>query len=434
MRILLLIVQFPPDVNSTGLLMAKLCAGLRNQGHTISVLTTFPHYEKFRVWDEYRGKLAERDTYDGMDVLRLYVYASGNKQRMTQRLLSYLSFAAMATLAGVLSRRQYDVILCTNGSFFSGIAATVIGFFKGIPFVYNVQDLYPETPVMAGQLRSRHAIAALGKIEQFMYRRAAHVAVITRSFRDNIISKKIDADKISIIPNFVDTGFIKPLPKVNPFSEQHGLADKFVVAHAGNVGYVYDLEALLEAAALVRHEPDIRFLIVGDGVMRQQLEDKARRLGLSNVQFLPFQPHESLPWLRATCDVQVALYRRGSARYSMPSKVYEIMASGRPILASADVNSDVWRLVEDTGCGICVEPHDPEKLAASILRLYRDRSLGDAMGERGRQQAEQHYSWEVVVGLYDDLLQHVAARSRARAAGPRLKPSLSARRLKGGSS
>lgn len=429
MRILLLIIQFPPDVNSTGLLMSKLCAGLLGQGHQVSVITTFPHYEKFRVWEEYRGKLFERGTYEGMDVTRLYVYASGNKQNMIERLLSYLSFAALATLFGVFSRKKYDVILCTNGSFFSGIAAHMIATAKGIPFVYNVQDLYPETPVMAGQLRSRFAISVLEKIERFMYRKAAHISVITRSFRDNISAKGISPTKISIVPNFVETSFIKPLPKVNPFSQQLGLADKFVVAHAGNVGYVYDLEGLLDAAALVKHQPDIHFLIVGDGVMRPKLEEKARKLGLSNVSFLPFQPHESLPWLRATCDVQVALYRQGSSRYSMPSKVYEIMASGRPLLASADVNSDVWRLIDDTGCGICVEPHDPEKLAASILRLYGDRSLRDAMGERGRQQAEQHYSRDVIVALYGDLLERVAA-AEARAAHP--QPSLPARQ--GGSS
>src|SRR5207302_5288069 len=199
----------------------------------------------------------------------------------------------------------------------------------------------------------------------------------------------------------------------NPFSQRYGLSNKFVITHAGNIGYVYDLETLLEAAVQVRHMPNIEFLIVGDGVMRPRLMEKAASLGLSNVRFLPFQPYESLPWLRATCDVQVALYRQGSARYSMPSKVYEIMASGQPLLVSADVTSDVWRLVEDTGWGICVEPNDADKLAASILRLYADPALRVAMGQRGREQAEQHYSREAVVGLYQDLLHRVAAGSEA---------------------
>lgn len=126
MRILLLIIQFPPDVNSTGLLMAQVFQGLMAYGHQVSVITTFPHCEKFRVWDEYRGKLFEQGHYKGMDALRLYVYASGTKQNMIRRLLSYLSFNALATIAGPFSHRHFDVILCTNGSFFTGVSATII--------------------------------------------------------------------------------------------------------------------------------------------------------------------------------------------------------------------------------------------------------------------------------------------------------------------
>lgn len=417
MRILLLIIQFPPDVNSTGLLMAQVCEGLMAYGHEVSVITTFPHYEKFRVWDEYRGKLAERSQYKGMDVLRLYVYTSGSKQRMIRRLLSYLSFNALAAIAGLLSRRSFDVILCTNGSFFTGISASIIGRPRGIPFIYNVQDLYPETPVKAGQLRNRQAIAILEKLERFMYRKATHITVISPSFRDNVLAKGVPAEKVFVIPNFVDTDFIQPLPKVNDFSQRYGLADKFVITHAGNLGYVYDLDTLLDAAALLAPQKDILFLIVGDGVAKPDLERKAQALKLENVRFLPFQPHESLPWLRASCDVQVSLYKKGSANYSMPSKVYEIMASGRPLLASADVNSDVWKLVEATHCGICVEPEDAEQLAEAILTLYRDPSLRNAMAQQGRQYAEQSYSKQVVVSRYHELLQQIARRSLARKHG-----------------
>lgn len=413
MRILLLIIQFPPDVNSTGLLMAQLCKGLMAYGHEVSVITTFPHYEKFRVWDEYRGKLAERDHYEGMDVLRLCVYASGMKQDMIRRLLSYLSFNALATIVGLLSHRPYDVVLCTNGSFFTGISAWISGGSRGIPFVYNVQDLYPETPIRAGQLHNRWAIAILERIERLMYRLAAHVIVIAPSFRDNLLAKGVPMEKVSVIPNFVDTDFIRPLPKVNDFSQRYCLADKFVIAHAGNLGYVYDLDTMLDAAAMLQSEKDTLFLIVGDGVAKPGLERKAEALGLENVRFLPFQPYEALPWLRAASDVQVSLYRHGSANYSMPSKVYEIMASSRPLLASADINTDVWNLVEATQCGICVEPEDARRLAEAILTLHRDQSLRDAMAQRGRQHAEQSYSKQVVVSRYHELLQQVAAKAGA---------------------
>lgn len=413
MRILLLIIQFPPDVNSTGLLMEQVCEGLMAYGHEVSVITAFPHYEKFRVWDEYRGKLAERSRYRGLDVLRLYVYASGTKQRMFHRLLSYLSFNALATMAALLSRRPYDVILCPNGSFFTGISAWISGGLRGIPFVYNVQDLYPEAPVKAGQLRNRQAIAILEKLERLMYRLAAHVTVVAPCFRDNLLAKGVPAEKISVIPNFVDTDFIRPLPRVNDFGQRHSLTDKFVITHAGNLGYVHDLDIMLDAAALLASQKDILFLIVGNGVAKPDLERKAEALNLENVRFLPFQPYDRLPWLRASSDVQVSLYKHGSANYSMPSKVYEIMASRRPLLASADVNSDVWNLVETTRCGICVEPEDAEQLAEALLTLYRDPSLRDTMAQRGRQHAEQSYSKQVVISRYHELLEQVAARSGA---------------------
>src|SRR5438093_1156792 len=139
LRVLLLIVQFPPDVNSTGLLMGQVCEDLVARGHAVSVLTTFPHYAQFRVWDEYRGKLIERDRYRGMHVTRVYVHTAGSKRSMINRFLSYLSFNALAVLAGLLSRKRYDVILATNGSFFSGVSAWLIGAVRGIPFVYNIQ-------------------------------------------------------------------------------------------------------------------------------------------------------------------------------------------------------------------------------------------------------------------------------------------------------
>jgi colanic acid biosynthesis glycosyl transferase WcaI len=408
LRILVVILQYPPDVNSTGLLMEQVCRGLRALGHDLSVITTFPHYEKFRVWDEYRGKLLERSRHEGIDVLRLYVHARGEKQRMWNRLLSYLSFNVLATLAGVLSRRRYDVILCTNGGFFSGITAAAIATTKRIPFVLNVQDLYPDVPVMTGQLREGRAVAMLRLLERFMYRAAAHIAVISPAFERNLLAKHVPAHKISVVPNFVDTDFIRPLPRENAFSERHGLAGKFVVMHAGNVGYVYDLDTLLDAAALLKDEREIEFVVVGDGVMKPHLEARACTLGLENVRFLPFQPLAELPWLRATADVQVSLYKHGSAGNSMPSKVYEIMASGRPLLASAEEGSDVAGLVEATQCGLCVAPERADLLAAAVLRLYREPSLGQEMGARGRAHAERSYAAGVVIAQYEALLRQVA--------------------------
>jgi colanic acid biosynthesis glycosyl transferase WcaI len=308
-----------------------------------------------------------------------------------------------------LRREKYDVILCTNGSFFTGVAAYTSGGIKGTPFVYNVQDLYPETPVAQGQLTNRRAIEGLARIERFMYRRARHITVITPTFRKNLVrEKRVPAHKVSVIPNFVDTEFIRPLPKENAFSKHHSLNNRFVVTHAGNLGYVYDLETMLDAAALLRSERELVFLIVGTGVLREPLETKVKQLGLDNVRFLDFQPYEALPHLRAASDVQVSLYRPGAARYSMPSKLYEIMASGRPVLASAETGSDVANLISETHCGLCISPQNANELAQAVLRLKNDAGLRAEMGRQGRRAAEQEYSLETVVNQYDALLRRVA--------------------------
>jgi len=413
MRILILILQYPPDVNSTGLLMEQLVDGLVARGHRVSVITSFPHYEKFRVWEQYRGKLAERSG----TILRLWVRATGKKS-MLNRLLSYLSFNALATLFGCLSREQYDVIFCTNGGFFSGITAAIIGRRKRAPLIYNVQDLYPETFVQAGQLRNPLAIAGLQKLESLMYRSATHVSVITPSFRSNILKKGVDEYKVSVIPNFVDCEFIRPLPRDNEFSRRHGLQGKFVISHAGNVGFVYDLDTLLDAAALLKSEDGIVFLVVGDGVVRERLRAKAQALGLDNVRFLPFQPRDALPELRAASDVQVALYRPGQSKYSMPSKVYEIMASGRPVLASGDRGSDLWNLIEETNCGLVVESARADRLADAIHLLYQDPLLRAEMGRRGRAYAETRYSLDAVVDKYERLLRVTASTPERRGEAP----------------
>jgi len=242
-----------------------------------------------------------------------------------------------------------------------------------------------------------------------MYRKAAHITTIAPSFRDNLVAKGVPAEKISIIPNFVDTEFIRPLPKAHSFAQQHGLSDKFVITHAGNLGYVYDLDTMLNAASLLSSQKDILFLIVGNGVAKPALEKKAHELKLDNIRFMPFQPRESLPWLRASSDVQVSLYKNGAANDSFPSKIYEIMASGRPLLASSDGDSGVATLVKTAGCGLCIKPGETEHLAEAILDLYRNPALRATMGRQGRRYAEENHSKHAAVARYNELLQRISA-------------------------
>jgi colanic acid biosynthesis glycosyl transferase WcaI len=411
-RVLLIVNHFPPDKNPSGKLMSQLAEGLRERGFSIDILTTLPHYEGFRIGPEHRGRLVQTESVKGDLITRVWVFASGRKHNMLHRLANYLSFALAATIAGIFMRRRYDLVLANSGSFFTGIAGTVLRSLRGAPFIYNVQDIYPDVPVKAGQLRNRHAIDALGAIEKFMYRRAAHVTVISEEQRSILIGKGVPAEKLEIIPNFVDTAFIRPLPKQNAFAARHGLSDKFVVAYAGNLGLVYDFESLVACAARFRDRSDVLFLIVGDGVRKAEVAKLVA--GLDNVRLIDFQPESDLPEMRAAIDVHLSLYKSGAAQSSLPSKIYEIMASGRPALASAEKGTALRMLIDQAECGLCVDPDDAESLYEALMRLYNDRALCMRLGDNGRRAAVENYSRDVAVTRYSELFARLMNVDKAQ--------------------
>lgn len=413
MKLQILTVQYPPDLNSIGYLMHQLARGLSARGHDVSVLTSFPHYAKFRVEDEYRGRLWARAKEDGIDVLRLGVLASGRKEHLTHRMVSYLSFNAAAVVANWMSRPGADVVLCPNGAFLSGMAAHWSLGQRGVPYVYNVQDLYPEVPAAYGRLKNPRFLGLIDRAVQHMYDRAAHVTVIAPSFRRRLLERGVPPEKVTVVPNFADTHLIRPGPRQNPWSARHDLDDAFVVMYAGNMGFAYELESTLEVARRMRGDRSVRFLLVGDGIARAPLAAKARSLGLDNVRFLPFQPREELEAMRAAADVQLAPARRGASVHSLPSKVYEVMASARPLIAACEAQSDVAGLLAESGAGLRVEPEDPDGLEAGIRRLRENPSEGQRLGRAGRAYVEAHASVDAAVRAYDSLLGRVAHQRRA---------------------
>ena len=408
LRVLLVTNHYPPDVNPSGKLMHQLAVGLRERGFTVDVLTSFPHYQSFRIEPAYRGKLIHHEDAPGGRVTRVWAYASGQKQRMIHRLANYLTFNLVATLSAAFSGRRYDVILANSGSFFTGVSSWLLGLLPRTPFIYNVQDIYPDVPVRAGQLKSGAAVRGLEMIERFMYNRATQITVISNQQREVLKEKGVPSAKLTVIPNFVDTEFIRPLPKDNEVSRRLGLHDKFVVAHAGNLGFAYDFDSLLTAAERLRGESGLRFLIVGEGVRRSDLEAQIAARNLHNVRMLPFQPEADLPFMRAGIDVQLSLYAKNAVQSSLPSKIYEIMASARPAIVGAEKESDLYQLVQSTGSGVCIEPENADQLYDAVMQLYRDPSAAHQMGERGRASVVKTYSRDAAVAAYAALLEKVA--------------------------
>jgi colanic acid biosynthesis glycosyl transferase WcaI len=406
MRILFLSTYFKPDIASTGVLMTQLAEDLDELGHEITVVTSMPHYSRDEIWDEYKGKLVHHERNGPVDVHRVYVYVPGSRARSMERFLNYGSFNALSVLKS-LSVGKHDVVFVPSPPLTNGLAGDLISRFWGVPFVYNVQDIWPDVVIRAGVLTNQRIIHVLRRLERYVYRRAKALAVISRGFRRNLKRKGVPEEKIEVIPNFFDTDFVHPLPRQNDFSAAHGLDDRFVILFGGNVGHSQGLETVLDAADRLSDLEDVLFLIVGNGAAKDGLKDYAQELGLDNVQFLPFQPHEALPEMYASSDVCLVPLRKGFTNESVPCKVFTITAAARPLVASVDEGSDTWRWVERADCGLLTQPEDAEAMEEAIRALYRDRDLRERMGWNGRKHVVAHYNREVVARRYDELLRSV---------------------------
>ena len=402
MRILFLSTYFRPESATNAILMTLLAEELVALGHEVSVITGMPHYDANRIWDKYRGKLWVKEQHGSIPLTRVYLYLPSKKSNVIGRLLSYLSFNLLSTFAGLFAPK-FDLLFVPSPPLTNGVCASLLSRLRRVPFVYNVQDIYPDVAVRLGILTNPRLIRVFERMERFVYTRAAAVSVISGSFRRNLLAKGVPESKIATIPNFVDTSFVTPLPRDNAFRKEQGWGEKFVVLFAGNVGLSQGLETVLEAAGHLRDVPEILIAIVGSGTTKQGLVDKAEEMQLTNVHFLPLQPYERVPELYSAADIGLVPLRKGLTEDSVPSKLWTIMGVARPVLAGVDKTSDTYAVVQEADSGVCVPPEDPEALAEAIRTLHQDPERAAEMGRRGRAHVEAHYTSVSVARQYEAL-------------------------------
>lgn len=396
MRLLLLVIYYPPDPDPTGHLMHQVASGLVERGHQVTVVTT-----------PADGGRAGREEQDGVRIVRLPALAKERKGSLAERGLTYASFSALAGVAPWLAGGRPDVVMATNGGFATGLSAWLAGL--GRRTVFNVQDIYPQAAVNAGKLRPGPLLSALERVERLMYRLSDVIVVNAEAAGRRLRERGVAGHKIEVISNFVDVDAVRPGPRRNGLSTELGLDAAFVVGYAGNIGWAYDWPLVLDVAKRLRHRGDIRFLVVGDGVAKAETVAAAQAQGLGNLTFLPFQPRSRLGEVRAATDVQIIPYRPGAAQASMASKLYEIMASGRPVWAAAEADTDLARLVADTDCGVVTAPGDPAAAAAALSALADDQERRRRLSDRGRAAAVARFSREAAVDAWERLFCRLSA-------------------------
>ncbi|MEO6222331.1 MAG: glycosyltransferase family 4 protein [Vicinamibacterales bacterium] len=407
LRILVLAQYFTPEpITKPG----DLAQALSERGHDVTVLTGFPQYPNGVRYPGYALRPWHRDRLGAVPVLRMAGYAYHGRS-VLRRCANFAAFAAAAVLARPLLKRP-QVIYVWHPPLSIGVAGWLLARLMRVPFVYDVQDIWPDVIVAAGLLQNPRAIRALEALERFIYRRATSILVPNDRARAVLIAKGASPDRLSVTPHWVDGDLARQGTNAERVAarESHGWNDRFVVLFAGNIGIAQDLASVVKAAALVT---DSRILLVfaGEGTARRDLENLARDTGVADrTVFLGWRPHPEIPALMAAADA-LLVHLSDSAVFEavVPTKTVAYLAAGRPIVMAA--RGAAADLVHDTETGVVVAPGNPIRLAAALDALARlDAGTRAAMGARGRARFEDTFSKERVVPQYEAALNSVAGK------------------------
>ena len=412
MRVLILSQYYAPEPVPKP---SELAEALVRRGHTVSVLTGLPNYPSGNLYPGFRLRPLARETVDGIRVVRSYEYPY-HGTRAIGRMLNYASFMISAVLGSVAVPRA-DVIYVWHPPLSVGVAAAIIARLRGIGFVYDVQDIWPESAVLSGLLRPGALVTFMSRLERIVYRFADHLLVVTEGARQNLLAKGVPPAKVSVGKHWIDDAlFAAPGGRGREATRgEHGWTDRFVLLFAGNIGLVQGLDTVVDAAAALPVPSNALIAIVGDGSDRQRLQERVEALGLHRrVHFLPRRPMAEMPALFDAADaLLVHLKKSELSRLVIPTKTLAYLAAGRPIVMAME--GAAAEVVTSAGAGVALPSGDPEALAKAVEHLREmPEAERQAMGVRARAYLQAHFTKAVVVPEYEAVLRRVAA-SRGRA-------------------
>ena len=361
-----------------------------DQGHQFSIVSSDLSYiDGKRVSRDKR--LITRDRLQGIDILRAYTYPSLHRS-FIWRVVSYVSFMLTSVMAA-FQTENVDLVMGTSPPIFQAVSAWAAARIRRVPFLLEIRDLWPEFAIDMGVLKNPLIIKLSRWLENFLYRQANHIVVNSPAYRDYLIKKQIAQEKITLIPNGVDSTLFNPSINGKRFRQEFGLSDKFIVTYAGALGMANDIPTLLKAADSLRDLPLVQFLLVGDGKERNNLEEMAKRLKLPNVLFTGSRPKSEMPAILAASDVCTAsLMDIPMFKTTYPNKVFDYMAAGRPTILAID--GVIREVVETANGGIFVSPGNSEALADAVKGLYADKNLCKEMGASAREYVIKNFDRE----------------------------------------
>ncbi|MGE5417235.1 MAG: glycosyltransferase family 4 protein [Acidobacteriota bacterium] len=395
MKVLFMYAYYEPEVAASMYLWTNLCEDLANNSFQVELFTPVPTRGiSQEVRNKYKKLKHEIKCGGNLVIHRVDIPREGKNSVL--RALRYLWLNTIYIYKGLITKT--DLIYLESTPPTQGAMAAIIKKFKRVPVIYDLQDIFPDSLVNTGLTRKNSLIYRIGRIiENFTYRNMDKIIVISEDFKANIMAKGVPEEKIEIIYNWVDENEVVPIErKDNILIDKYGLdKNKFYVSYSGNIGLTQNVDMLIEVAKELENERDICFLVIGDGVYRQEMERQIKEQRLNNFVLLPFQPYEDIAHVFSLGDVGLVISKANIGQNSVPSKTWSIMSAARPVLASFDSDSELSSIIESTGCGINVEAEDKDSLKNAILNLYADKESRVKMGSKGREYILNNLSRKV---------------------------------------
>lgn len=406
MHILFFSHYFPPEGNAPATRTYENCKRWVELGHQVTVVTCAPNCPAGVVYNGYKNKLYQRETVDGIDLIRVWTYIAANKGTF-KRIANYASYT-MSSVVASLGLGRPDIIVATSPQFFCGWSGVLTRLWKRVPFVLEIRDLWPDSIAAVGAMKQSFLLDMLYKMEDWMYKSASHIVTVGEGYRDELHKKNVPDDKITVITNGVDPSHYLPREPDHALKEELGIHQEFVCSYVGTIGMACGLHVALECGEWLREKgrSDIALVLVGDGAIREELEQKAKEKQLDNVFFTGRLAKDLMPNVLSLSDVCLVHLRKTDLfKTVLPSKIFEASSMERPIILGVEGNSaDLLRRAKS---GICIEPENAQELGEAIVKLADDPELRRQMGSNGRTYVQEHFDRTKLAERYLSLLEKI---------------------------
>ena len=399
MRLLILTQYFPPETGAPQNRLFSLAMHLANRGTEVSILTAMPNYPKMEIFQDYRGRVYSKEKFGSLTIHRSYIYVNRRAGTIV-RLVNYASFVISSTLIGWIKIGKQDLIICESPPLFLGLTALFLNRRKRARLIFNVSDLWPESVEKLDIIKNKSLLSLAYKLEKYIYHKSVLVSGQTQGIISNIETRFPEINTFWL-PNGIDFGQFDANADGNDFRAKYQLSnDIFILLYAGILGHAQGLETVIEAAEILRANRNIKFILVGDGPERSQLIELAQDRKLDNTIFIPNQPRSEMPKIIAACDAFVVPLKKLELFLgAIPSKLFEPLAMGKPIILGVD--GEARELFIDQGnCGLFYEPENSSALVQCVDKFYNNKPLARELGENGRRYVRENFDRETIAASF----------------------------------